>query len=269
MGLVENRFLVQPGSQVSLDEHDPADTGALAKKQAKEQLRALRKQLNDLQQLLYATQERALLVVLQGMDTSGKDGVIKHVMSAFNPQGCQVTSFKVPTREELAHDFLWRIHRATPQRGMVGIFNRSHYEDVLVVRVEQLAPEPMWRERYEAINEFEEFLHESGVLILKFFLHISKGEQRERLQDRLADPHSHWKFKPADLATRAKWEQYTAAFEDALGKCSTEHAPWYVIPADRKWYRNLVISQIVLETLRALDMTWPSLEPGAEGMVIE
>jgi len=269
MALVENRFLVRPASTVSLSDWDTAERGGLTKKLGRAELREMIKPLNEAQELLYASQKHALLIVLQGMDTAGKDGVIKHVVRAFNPQGCQVTSFKVPTRQELAHDFLWRVHKVTPGRGMVGIFNRSHYEDVLVVRVEELVPELVWQRRYEAINQFEEILHESGVVILKFFLHISAKEQRERLQDRLQEPHSHWKFKLSDLETRAKWEQYTAAFEDALGKCSTEHAPWYVIPADRKWYRNLVISRIVLETLRALDMTWPSLEPGAEGLVIE
>jgi len=269
MGLVENEFLVLPGRKVSLQAHDTAERGGLTKKEGRARLRELMKPLNELQQLLYASGEHSLLVVLQGMDTAGKDGVIKHVVRAFNPQGCRVTSFKVPTREELAHDFLWRIHRATPARGMVGIFNRSHYEDVLVVRVAGLAPEPVWRKRYEAINQFEEILGESGALILKFFLHISKEEQRKRLQERLQDPHAHWKFKVPDLATRARWDDYMAAYEDALSKCSTEHAPWYIIPSDRKWYRNLVISQIIAETLRSLDMTWPPLEEDAEGLVIE
>ena len=269
MALVESQFLVEPGSRVSLKEHNTAETGGLTKKLGRAQLRELVGPLNELQQLLYASQKYALLIVLQGMDTAGKDGVIKHVVGAFNPQGCQVTSFKVPTRQELAHDFLWRVHKATPGRGLVGIFNRSHYECVLVERVEQLVPDVVWQKRYEAINQFEEILSESGVVILKFFLHISKEEQHERLQDRLKDPCSHWKFKVGDLATRAKWDQYMAAFEDALGKCSTEHAPWYVIPSDRKWYRNLVVSQIVVETLRSLDMAWPPLEEGAEGVVIE
>lgn len=261
-------YLVEPGSDVSLDAYGTADTGGMTKKEARELLRGLKKRLNELQELLHATEKHALLVVLQGMDTSGKDGVIKHVMSAFNPQGYRVTGFKVPTRQELAHDFLWRVHRATPGRGMVGIFNRSHYEDVLVVRVENLVPEAVWRRRYEAINRFEEILSESGVVILKFFLHISREEQRERLQDRLRDPHDHWKFRMGDLKARAKWGEYKAAYEEALSKCSTEYAPWYVIPADRKWYRNLAVSRIVSETLGALDMKWPSLEPQAVGIDI-
>jgi len=269
MALVDKRFLVRPGSKITLKGCDPRESGGLKKKQGRAKLREIMRPLNELQQLLYASGTHSLLVVLQGMDTAGKDGVIKHVVGAFNPQGCQVTSFKVPTSEELAHDFLWRVHKAAPGRGMVGIFNRSHYEDVLVVRVEELVPESIWRKRYRAINQFEKVLWENGVVILKFFLHISKEEQRKRLQDRLQDPHAHWKFKAGDLATRAKWDQYMAAYEDALTKCSTEHAPWYIIPSDRKWYRNLAISQILAETLRSLDMTWPPLEADAEGIVIE
>lgn len=262
------KYRIRPGTRVSLAEYDPRENGGLSKKEGQAALVPLKGRLNELQQLLYATEKYALLVVLQGMDTSGKDGVIKHVVGAFNPQGCQVTGFKVPTPEELAHDFLWRIHKATPRRGMVGIFNRSHYEDVLVVRVEELVPKVVWSKRYEAINEFEESLAESGVVILKFFLHISKEEQRARLMERLQDPRDHWKFRVGDLDARAKWDDYMAAYEDALSKCSTSHAPWYIIPADRKWYRNLVISQILVEELSSLDMEWPPLEPDAEGIEI-
>jgi len=262
------KYRVQPGSKVSLSEHDPADTGGLKKKEAREMVRALKKELNALQQLLYATGKYALLVVLQGMDTSGKDGVIKHVMDAFNPQGCQVTSFKVPTPEELAHDFLWRVHKAVPRKGIVGIFNRSHYEDVLVVRVEQLVPRHVWYERYELINQFEKLLSENGVVIVKFFLHLSKDEQRKRLQDRLEDPTEHWKFHLSDLKAREKWDEYMAAYEDALSKCSTDYAPWYIVPADKKWYRNLVVSKVLKETLESLKLEWPPLEPGAEGLEI-
>jgi len=269
MASTKKQFRVKPGEKVSLADHDPADTGGVTKKQASEMVAELQGRLNELQELLYATEKYGLLVVLQGMDTSGKDGVIKHVVGTFNPQGCQVTAFKVPSSEELAHDFLWRIHKAIPGRGQVGIFNRSHYEDVLVVRVEGLVPEPVWRERYEAISEFEEALAESGVVVVKFFLHISKKEQRKRLEERLADRREYWKFRLGDLKARAKWDEYMAAYEDALNRCSTEHAPWYIIPADRKWYRNLVISQILAETLEALDMEWPPLEPGAEGIKIE
>lgn len=266
--MVEDRFRVDPGIPVSLDEYDPADTDGLKKKEALKELQERRKRLKELQELLYATQQYALLVILQGMDTSGKDGTIKHVMSAFNPQGVQVTSFKVPTREELAHDFLWRIHKATPARGMVGIFNRSQYEDVLVVRVEELVPESVWQRRYEAINQFEQLLTASGVIIAKFFLHISKEEQRERLQDRLKERDSHWKFRVKDLDVRAKWNEYQVAYEAALTKCNTEHAPWYVVPADKKWYRNLVVSRILEEKLASLNLEWPSLEAEAEGLII-
>jgi PPK2 family polyphosphate:nucleotide phosphotransferase len=260
---------VEPGAEVSLSDYDPADTGGTKKPEALDELAKLSKRLDELQTLLFANGKNALLVVLQGMDTSGKDGVIKHVAGAFNPQGVQVTSFKVPTEEELAHDFLWRIHKATPRRGMVGIYNRSHYEDVLVVRVENLAPKPVWQARYAAINAFEETLSQAGVVIVKLFLHISKEEQRERLIDRLNDPAAHWKFRASDLATRKKWDEYVGAYEAALTKCSTECAPWYVIPSDKKWYRNLAISRILVERLAALDMQWPPLEPEAQGIKIE
>jgi PPK2 family polyphosphate:nucleotide phosphotransferase len=264
-----DKYLVNPGSKVSLKDWGTADDGGLKKEEAVAELEALKLKLNDLQQLLYATRKKALLIVLQGMDTSGKDGVIKNVIEALNPQGCQITSFKVPTPEELAHDFLWRIHKATPPLGMVGIFNRSQYEDVLMVRVEELVPQSVWRRRYEAINQFEEILSEAGVIVCKFFLHISKDEQRQRLQDRLEDPHAHWKFHMGDLKARAKWDQYMEAYEDALSKCSTAHAPWYIIPADRKWHRNLIISRILVETLEKLDMRWPPLEPEAVGIRVE
>ncbi len=263
------QYLIQPGSQVSLAEMDPADTGEWTKKTAKLELETLKERLNELQQLLYATQKHALLVVLQGMDTSGKDGTIKHVMGAFNPQGVQVTSFKVPTAEELAHDFMWRVHHNTPRLGMAGIFNRSHYEDVLVVRVEELVPESVWSARYELINAFERGLQLAGTVIIKLYLHISKGEQRRRLEKRLREPRSHWKFHMGDLRARARWRDYEIAYEEALSRCSTEAAPWYVVPADHKWYRNLVVSEILLKHLSALQLEWPPLEPEAKGIVIE
>ncbi|MBM3189493.1 MAG: polyphosphate kinase 2 family protein, partial [Chloroflexi bacterium] len=203
MTRVRDELRVKPGSKVVLSDHDPSDVGGMSKADGRTALLPLKERLNELQELLYATGKYALLVILQGMDTSGKDGVCKNVMDAFNPQGCQVTGFKVPTREELAHDFLWRIHKATPAKGMAGIFNRSHYEDVLVVRVENLVPEAVWSKRYDAINDFEQLLADSGVVVVKFFLHISKEEQRERLADRLEDPTEHWKFRVADLAARS------------------------------------------------------------------
>jgi len=261
-------FWVKPGTRARLSEHDPEDTHDVKKEEAREEQAKLDGRLNELQELLYATEERALLVVLQGMDCSGKDGVIKHVVGAFNPQGCEVTSFKVPTAEELAHDFLWRVHKAVPRRGKVGIFNRSHYEDVLVGRVENLVPESVWEKRYDAINAFEQLLADNGVLIAKFFLHISPDEQKERLLDRYQDSHEHWKFRVGDLKTRAKWDEYERAYEEALSRCSTDVAPWYVVPGNKKWYRNLIVSRILVELLEGLNMEWPPLEPEAEGITI-
>ncbi|MBN1400019.1 MAG: polyphosphate kinase 2 family protein [Anaerolineae bacterium] len=266
--MVRERFRVAPKTKVDLSAIDTRQSDGLSKKEGREQLVPIKEHLNELQELLYATEKHALLILLQGMDTSGKDGVIKHVVEAFNPQGCQISGFKVPSREELGHDFLWRVHKVTPPRGMVGIFNRSQYEDVLVVRVEGLVPESVWRQRYQAINAFEELLAENGVVIVKFFLHISAEEQLERLEDRLANRRDQWKFKVGDLDARAKWSEYMAAYAEALQRCSTAHAPWYIIPADRKWYRNLIVSQILLETLEELKLEWPPLEPEAVGIKI-
>lgn len=265
----EKKYLVKPGARISLNDYDPGDTQGIKKSEGVAEALAMESELNELQELLRANEKHALLIVLQGMDTGGKDGVIKKVMDAFNPQGCEVTSFKVPTSAELARDFLWRIHKAAPPRGIIGIFNRSHYEDVLVVRVENLAPPEVWKKRYDAINDFEELLADNRTIILKFFLHISKDEQRKRLQDRLEDPKGAWKFRVGDLRTRAKWDEYMQAYEDAINKCSTEYAPWYIIPADKKWFRNLVISEILLNKLRSLKMEWPPLEPEAVGIEIK
>ncbi|MFH1085395.1 MAG: polyphosphate kinase 2 family protein [Chloroflexota bacterium] len=262
----KGKFWVEPGKRFSLKDLDPGETSGLDKKKARKRQDELSVRLNVLQEQLYASEKHALLIVLQGMDTAGKDGVIKRVVDDFNPQGCRVTSFKVPTREDLAHDFLWRIHKATPGRGEVGIFNRSHYEDVLVVRVENLAPPEVWKLRYRTINEFERTLSEAGVLILKFMLHISRDEQKSRLESRLETPSDQWKFKAGDLKARAKWDDYMAAYEDALTECSTKWAPWYVIPADNKWHRDLAVSEIILETLDSLEMQWPPLEPEAVGI---
>jgi len=268
MGEDVDSYRVEPGERVTLAERATDDTGGLSKKEAKKELGDLRDALDTLQRLLYATRRHALLVVLQGMDTSGKDGTIRKVLGGVNPQGCAVTGFKVPTAEEAGHDFLWRIHRAVPPRGMIGVFNRSHYEDVLVVRVEELVPKQAWKRRYDAINAFERNLAESDVHIVKFFLHISKDTQRERLCNRLEDPTDRWKFRAADLETRAKWDAYQEAYEEALSRCSTSYAPWYVVPADKKWYRNLVVARVVARTLRDLQMEWPPLEEGAEGIEI-
>jgi PPK2 family polyphosphate:nucleotide phosphotransferase len=263
-------LVVSPGEAVRLADFDPrfAD-GAWNKDSAGEQVAKNSNAIADLAYRLYAENRRALLVILQGVDAAGKDGTIRVVMSSVNPQSCQVTSFKAPSEEELDHDFLWRIHRAVPRRGNIGIFNRSQYEDVLVVRVRKLAPEAEWRTRYERINEFEELLVEGGVTILKFFLHISKDEQRQRLQARLDDDGKRWKFRLGDLDERKLWDDYQRAYEDTLTKCNTKHAPWHVVPADRKWYRNLVVSQTIRETLEQMDPKFPPPEPGLEGIVIE
>jgi len=254
----ERQCIVLPGTRVRLRDHDPDETGGIkSKEKAAKLLEQSTRRLAGLQQKLYAEGKRALLVVLQAMDAGGKDGTIRNVMSGANPQGCRVTSFKAPTAEELAHDFLWRIHRAVPARGEIGIFNRSHYEDVLIVRVHRLVPKAVWSARYEQINRFEEILALNGVVIRKFFLHISKREQLARLEERLHDPAKNWKFNPQDLDERKRWGQYVKAYDDALTRCSTLHAPWFIIPANRKWVRNVAVSSILVETLEQLDMKFP------------
>ncbi|MHB0955637.1 MAG: polyphosphate kinase 2 family protein [Pirellulaceae bacterium] len=256
-------FMVRPGDSVKLDEIDAHYTGALdSRKEADRQLEAYGESLRDLQYRMYAENKRSLLIVLQGRDAAGKDGTIRHVFGAMNPQGCTVTSFKVPTSVEAAHDFLWRCHAAVPARGQVTIFNRSHYEDVLVVRVRQLASKATWSRRYDHINAFEELLADNHTQILKFFLHIDREEQLERFGKRIDDPTKHWKISDADYSEREYWDAYTRAFEDALEKCSPQHAPWYVIPSNRKWFRNLAIAQIVVETMKEMNMQFP--EPLAD-----
>lgn len=218
-------------------------------------------ELGDLQEVLYADRRHAVLVVLQGRDAAGKDSTIKHVFDACNPLGCEVTAFTVPTEEELAHDYLWRVHQEIPARGTIGIFNRSHYEDVLVVRVKGLVPRAVWAKRYEQINAFERHLAGNGVVILKFFLHISREEQAERFRERLADPTKNWKFREGDLEDRALWNAYSAAYRDALRKCSTPWAPWYVVPANQKAPRNLLITETIVRRLRALRLRYPRVTP--------
>lgn len=259
-----------PGSKIKLADIDPRKIdGDWDKESAAERIEENTAASRDLAYRLYAENRRALLLVLQGMDTAGKDGTIRTVMTGINPQSCQITPFKQPSHEELDHDFLWRIHKAVPRRGNIGIFNRSHYEDVLIVRVHNLVPEKEWRSRYERINEFEELLTEGGVTIVKCFLHISKEEQRERLQARLDRPHKRWKFAKGDLSERKLWDDYQEAYEAALNKCNTEHAPWRVIPSDRKWYRNLVVSTLLRETLESMAPQFPPSEPGLDGIVVE
>lgn len=250
------RFRVEPGERVHLAKRDPAE--AFPDREAAEtKSRQDAEAINDLQDKLYAERRRALLVVLQGTDTAGKDGTIRHVFSATGPLGVTVTSFRRPSEEELAHDFLWRAHRACPRRGFIGIFNRSHYEDVLVGRVRKLAPAEEIDARYEQINAFEKMLAQNGTAILKFMLHISRNEQAERLQDRLDKVKSRWKFDPGDLEDRKQWDAYQSAYEVMLTRCSTAWAPWHVIPADRKWARNAAIAAIVRETLEAMDPRYP------------
>jgi len=254
-----DRYRVPPGARVRLAEWDPSERLAPdgRKKVGREYLRELTTRLSVLQELLYAEGKHRLLVVLQATDTGGKDGVIRHVFRTVNPQGVKVSSFGVPSYTELAHDFLWRIHQQTPARGEIGIFNRSHYEDVLVVRVRNLVPEEVWQRRYQHINDFERMLAEEGTTIVKFYLHISKAEQAARLQDRLDDPSKHWKFNPGDLAARKQWDAYQEAYEAMLSRTSTTWAPWYVIPSNSKKARNVTIAAILIETLEGLAMSYP------------
>lgn len=252
------KFLVEPGKKVDLSEVDASFKDKHeSHMQALPEIEAYRQKLREQQHLMYAEDKRSLLICLQGRDAAGKDGTINHVLGAMNPQGCTVTGFKVPTAEEAAHDFLWRCHKATPGRGSVAIFNRSHYEDVLVVRVHDLVPKRLWSTRYEQINDFERTLYESGTHILKFYLHIDRDEQLARFARRIEDPARRWKISEADYAERPYWDAYTEAFEAVLSKCSTKHAPWFIIPANHKWFRNLAVSRIVVETMEGLKMRLP------------
>lgn len=244
------------GTRVNLDTFDPNERGGLDKKSGKNVFKTRARELGELQELLYAAGTDALLVILQGLDTSGKDGTVRHVFSRVNPQGCQVTSFKVPTDIELAHDFLWRIHEAAPARGMIGVFNRSQYEDVLVARVHRLVPEAVWRKRYDDIVAFERLLSENGTIVAKFFLHISKDEQEERLLAREEDPTKAWKLSAQDWIERESWDDYIAAYEDAISASATPVAPWYIVPANRKWFRNLAIADVIVRLLRPKRAAW-------------
>ena len=253
-----NRFRVHPGDKIRLKDIDPAfKDHHRSHKEATEELEQDRKKLRGLQELLYAEGRCSLLLCLQGMDAAGKDGTISHILGAMNPQGCRVVGFRQPSWDELAHDFLWRIHKATPGKGGVAIFNRTHYEDVLVVRVHKLVPDEVWARRYDQINAFEKELVENRTHILKFYLHISKEEQLRRFEKRLDDPAKRWKISESDYAERKFWDAYTAAYEDVLARCSTDQAPWFIIPSDHKWFRNLAIARIVVEHLEGLDMKLP------------
>jgi PPK2 family polyphosphate:nucleotide phosphotransferase len=261
---------VAPGSRPDLSAIDPESTPGFDgdKAAAKDRLKELHDELAEFQERLWAESRQSMLVVLQALDAGGKDGVIRKVMTAFNPQGVRVTGFGVPSEEELRHDYLWRIHANTPGRGRIGAFNRSHYEDVLVVRVNGLVPEDVWRARYDQINAFEAHLAAHGTRILKFYLHISKDEQRRRFEKRLSTPEKQWKWSSGDLDARAKWDGFMAAYTDALERCSTDAAPWFVIPADRKWYRDLAVAEILADAARQMDPQWPAPDEDLSAVVI-
>ncbi len=265
-----NTHQLQPGKPIYLADIPTEGKQFCPDRQTAEaEFRSLRDDIIELQRRFYAEGKHKLLIVLQAMDAGGKDGTIRHVFRGVNPQGVRVTSFKAPSREELAHDFLWRIHKAVPAKGMFGVFNRSHYEDVLVVRVHDLVPESAWRPRFEMINDFERMLVETGTTILKYYLHISKQEQRKRFQARLDDPSKNWKFSKEDLEKRELWDDYMVAYEEMLQKTTTDWAPWSVIPSDQKWYRNLAITRQIANTLRELDPTYPSPEQDIVGIVVK
>jgi PPK2 family polyphosphate:nucleotide phosphotransferase len=263
------KFRVKPGSRVNLSKIDPDfAAGFERKKETRDLLEDNISRLNDLQYRLYAENKRSVLIVFQAMDAGGKDGCIRHVMTGLNPQGCRVTSFKVPSQEELDHDYLWRIHKAVPPRGEFGIFNRSHYEEVLVVRVHNLVPRSIWSKRYDQINAFEKILSDNGTTILKFFLYISKEEQKARFLKRLENQKKNWKFSMADVEERKSWDEYMQAFGAVLSKCSTDYAPWFVIPSDKKWFRNLAVSQIIAKTMESMNPKIPKPREDLSTVVI-
>ena len=271
MSKLTDRYLVEPGKKFRLADFDPRDTSPFAgdKAAARARIAELNARLEELQEAMYAQGRHRLLVVLQAMDAGGKDGTIRTVFERVNPQGVKVASFKKPTASELAHDFLWRVHPHVPATGEIAIFNRSHYEDVLVVRVHELAPKKTWKARYEHIRAFEAMLADEGTTIRKFFLHIGKDEQRERLQERLDDPKKRWKWNDGDLAERRLWDEYQQAYEDAIAETSTKAAPWYVVPADRNWYRDLVVSEVLVETLEGLKIELPPADPGIPAIRVQ
>ncbi|OGD54382.1 polyphosphate kinase [Candidatus Bathyarchaeota archaeon RBG_13_38_9] len=267
---MKKQIIIPPfGKNVNLKDYDTRYAGPNKdKNQVREETIENLKRLRVLQEMFYAEGKRSLLIVLQATDTGGKDGTIRHVFRGVNPQGVQVTSFKQPSVEELSHDFLWRIHQHTPPKGYIGVFNRSHYEDVLIVRVENIVPKNVWNKRYQIINDFEESLVENETAILKFFLHISKEEQKQRLEARRDDPKKQWKFSVDDVKKRALWDDYVKAYEDVLTKCNTKYAPWHIVPADNKWYRNFIISNIIANKLEELDPKLPKPEKDIEKIVV-
>ncbi len=257
------KYVVKPGSNVDLGKLDPGDKSLFddgGKEDSWSSFDELQDELQHLQKLVYAQNKHRILVVIQAMDTGGKDGCVKHVFSRIDPQGIDVQAFKKPSEEELAHDFLWRVHKKVPRNGQLVIFNRSHYEDIVAVKVKKLASEKVWKRRFRHIVEFERMLAEEGTTIVKIFLHISKEEQKERLESRLENPDKHWKFNPDDLKDRALWSDFMKTYEDVLSKTSTEDAPWYVVPSNRKWYRNLIVARIMVDTLKKLDMKFPEID---------
>ncbi len=263
-------YLIPPGEKLDLADHDPDDKSGFDgdKKQGKKQLPVLVEEIAELQRRLWAESTRSLLVVLQGLDTGGKDGTIRHVFGGVNPQGVHVRGFGEPTEQEAAHDFLWRVHQHTPEDGAITVFNRSHYEDVLVARVKELVPPAVWSARYEHIRAFERLLADEGTTIVKIYLHISKDEQRKRLERRLARPDKRWKFDKGDLDDRGLWDSYIEAYQDAITETSMEHAPWYVIPANRKWYRDLVVASLLIATLERMDPRYPEPDEDLDGLEV-
>ena len=260
---------VEPGTSARLRERDPSDTLGLEKEDGKHRLGELHDRLDFLQQRLYAEGRRSVLLVLQGIDGSGKDGVIRRVFGGLNPQGCRVASFKAPSPSELAHDYLWRVHAVTPRRGEIGVFNRSHYEDVVTVRVHQLAAEDIWRRRTGHIREWERLLVDEGTSVVKVFLNVSREEQRRRLQERIDDPEKRWKFRLGDLDVRKRFDDYVEGYEQAISETSTEWAPWYVVPADRNWVKALAVGELLLSALEQIDPQLPEAEPGIAGLRVE
>lgn len=263
-----NSFRPHTLSRINLDHIDPEEDAGWDKARAQEAIDALQERMQSLQERLFAEGKQSLLIVMQAMDTGGKDGAIRKVFSGVNPAGVQVAAFKAPTPQELAHDFLWRVHPHVPGKGMIAIFNRSHYEDVLVVRVNELVPEVVWRSRYDHINHFERLLADSHTRILKFYLHISKAEQKERLEARLRDPEKQWKFSTGDLPVRERWHDYMRAYDEMIERCNTAYAPWLIVPANKKWFRDLVIASVIVETLEEMNPQYPPPEPGLEQVVI-
>jgi PPK2 family polyphosphate:nucleotide phosphotransferase len=262
------KLIPKPGHKVKFKDYDPNYHSSYDEASAEEEVSSLHRQMEELQEKLYAEGKRSLLVVLQAMDAGGKDGAIKKVFQGINPQGVHVTSFKVPTPEELAQDFLWRIHQHTPPKGYIGIFNRSHYENVLVVRVNNLVPPEVWETNYDHINHFERLLADNGTRVLKFYLHISKDEQKQRLQARLDNPQKHWKFSIGDLPVREQWDDYMKAYEDAIERCNTDYAPWHIVPSNHKWYRDLILAKTIVKTLQDMKPKYPPSDPDLDKVVI-